>query len=169
MTMQIEERIYYEEEQKMEANWILIFILISSISSMAIAVAFLYKDDPDWLQIGIVAGAIILSDIFIIVLFKTMKLELSLSKKGIHYKMTYGSFKHQLVAWDEVDAISIRKCPVSGYGKQRKWKYGDVYAMNLQLGVELLLKNGKKKYFSLKQPDEFKKAFNKLELTMHIL
>ncbi len=166
--MHIEERTYYEAEQKMEANWILIFILISSISTMAIAVALLYKEDPDWLQMAIVVGAILLGDAFVIFLFKTMKLYLALSKRGFHYKMKLGNNKDNFISWQDVTEISIRKSPATGYGRKNKWKYGEVYAMNLKQGVELCLKNGKKKFFSLKDPEEFKRAFRKMELHLQI-
>jgi hypothetical protein len=64
--------------------------------------------------------------------------------------------------------LNIRKSPIKGYGKSKKWRYGDVYTMNTKMGLELIYKNGKKQYFSLKDADEFKKAFKKLELNLLI-
>ena|SRR5687768_12766762 len=167
--MQTEERTYYEENQKLEADWIIYFIIISSISAIAIAVGFLYSAKSDWTEIMIVIGAILFSDSLIIFLFKSMRLELALSKKGLHYRMFPGGGKIKLVSWSEVSAISIRKSPAKGYGKQQKFRYGEVYDMNLKQGVELVLSNGKKKFFSLKDPDEFKKSYKKLELSMQLV
>ncbi len=166
--MQLEDRTYYEEEQKMESNWMLIIILVMTISSLAIAVGVLYSSNTDWLQIGIVAAAIIFSDLFIIVLFKSMKLELAITKKGLHYKMVPMAGKQAMVEWDSVIAMSIKKSPARGYGKKVKYKYGELYTMNMKHGLELTLQNGKKKFFSLKDADEFKKAFRKLELPLQI-
>ncbi len=165
--MQLEDRTYYEEEQKMEANWMLILILFTSISAIVIAVAFLYNSKAEWLQISLVAGAIIFSDALMVFLFKTMKLELAIVKNGLYFKM-FPSTKNHFIDWNDIAALSIRKSPVKGYGKTKKWRYGDVYAMNLKVGLELIFKDGKKKFFSLKHPDEFKKAFRKLELHLQI-
>ena len=167
--MQIEDRTYYAEEQKMEANWILIFIVFTSISTLVVVIAVLYNSNAPWFQIGMVAGAILFSDLIIVMLFKTMKLELALTKKGLHYKMFPLGSKVNLVDWKEVTAICIRKSPASGYGKRKKYKYGDIYAMNLRTGVELTLTSGMKKFFSLKDPVEFKKGFRKLELNIQII
>lgn len=167
--MQIEDRTYFEEEQKMEATWLLIFILISSISMMAIAIAFLYNDNADWTSIGIVIGAILLSDGIMIVLFKTMKLNLAVTKKGLHYRMNTANRKNKILLWDEVISMGLRKSPASGYGKKIKFRYGEVYAMNLKQGIEFNLKNGKKMFFSLKDPDEFIRSVKKLELNLHIV
>lgn len=166
--MQIEDRTYYEEEQKMEATWILILILAMSTTSLVIAIVVLYNSRAGWLQIGIVTAAIVFTDAFIIFLFKYMRMELALAKNRFYFR-TYPSFvKIGFVNWDEVNAICIRKSPATGYGKKYKFRYGEVYAMNLKPGVELTLKNGKKKFFSLKDPDEFKKGFKKLELNLQI-
>lgn len=166
--MQIEDRTYYEEEQKMESKWILILILVMSLSSLVIAVAVLYSSKAELYLIGIVAGAILFSDALVIFLFKAMKLEIALTKKGFCFKMSPSGNKNKCVDWSEVSAICIRKSPASGYGKKQKFRYGVVYAMNLKPGLELSLTNGKKKFFSLKDPDEFKKAFRKLELPLII-
>ena len=152
----------------MESNWILILIVATSISSLAIATAVLYNSKAGWLQIGIVAAAIVLTDALIIFLFKSMKLELALTKKGMPYKISPLGSKGNIIIWAEVDAMCIRKSPATGYGKKYKFRYGEVYAMNLKTGVELTLKNGKKKFFSLRDPDEFKKGFKKLELNLQI-
>ncbi len=167
--MQIEERTYFEEEQKMESKWMLFLILGSSVSMMTIAIAFLYNDNADWISIGIVVGAILLTDVIMILLFKNMKLNLAISKKGLHYRMNTVNAKNKLLSWDEVTLIGLRKSPATGYGKKIKFKYGEVYAMNLKEGVEFGLKNGKKIFFSLKDPDEFMRSIRKLELNIQII
>jgi hypothetical protein len=86
--MLIEDRTYYEDEQKMEANWILIFIIISGVSSVCIASAFMFNSKADWLEISIVAAAIIFTDALVIFILKSMKLELALVKKGLYFKMS---------------------------------------------------------------------------------
>lgn len=167
--MQIEDRTYYEEEQKMEATWLLILILVMTISSLVIAVAVLYNSKAEWIMIGFVAFTILFTDAVIIYFFKNMKLEIALTKKGLCYKMSPSGSKYKYVDWTEVSSICIRKSVASGYGMKKKFRYGDVYSMNFKMGVELSLNNGKKKFFSLKDPDEFKKAFRKLELPIEIV
>lgn len=162
--MQIEDRTYFEEEQKMEANWILVFILISSISMMAISIALMFDENANWTSIGIVIGSILFTDIIMVLLFKTMKLNIAISKKGFHYRMNTVNRKNKLLLWDEIASMELRKSPARGYGKKYKFRYGEVYAMNLKQGIEFNLKNGKKIFFSLKDPDEFMRTVRKLEL-----
>jgi hypothetical protein len=166
--MHIEEKLYYKEEQKMEANRVLIFILISTLSTLAITIAFLYNGNADWLMIGIVASVMLFADVMIFLVFKRSRLDLAVTKEGLYYKMTIFSSKTHLLDWKEVSAASIRKPPVKSFGIKYKFRYGQVYTMNLRQGLELKLKDGKKKFFSLKDPDEFKKAFRKLELQLEI-
>lgn len=166
--MKVEDRTYYEEEQKMEANWILFIVVAMSLSILGIAIGVMIHDKEEWASIAIVAGAIIFSDLLIVVLFKRMKLELALTKKGLHYNMTTMAGKNKFLSWEEVSSITIRKSPASGFGKKNKFRYGEVYAMNFKKGVELSLKNGKKKFYSLRDSDEFLRSFRKLELAIEI-
>jgi hypothetical protein len=166
--MQIEERIYYQEEQKMDANWIVIFVLISSITTLAIAIISLYNDHRPWVEIVLVVGAILLSDVLVVLLVKTMRLELAISKKGLHYKMTIMAGKTRFINWAEVEGLHIRKSPATGYGKHYKFRYGEVYSLNRKKGVEISLKSGKKKYFSLKDADEFIRTIKNLDLKLPI-
>lgn len=166
--MQIEERTYYEDEQKMEANWILIFIVFSSLSTLAIAIGFMYNENADLMSLLVVAGSIIFTDILIVLIFKNLKLYTALSKKGFHYNWSLFGGQYKLIEWLEIENLSIKKSPYRGYGRKTIFKYGESYTMNLKEGLELTLKNGKKKFFSLKDSEEFKRAFNKLETGLHI-
>lgn len=166
--MKVEDRTYYEDEQKMEANWVLFIIVIMSLSILGIAIGVMIHDKAEWVSICIVAGAILFSDSLIIFLFKKMKLELAVTKKGLHYNMATFISKNNFVSWADVSSLCIRKSPASGFGKKTKFRYGEVYAMNLKKGLELSLKNGKKKFFSLKDSDEFLRSFRKLELAIEI-
>jgi hypothetical protein len=166
--MQIEERTYFEEEQRMDSRWMWFFVLFASISTTALIVGFIFNEEADWLKIGIVSTAIVFSDVLIFYLFKTMKLELALSKKGFHYRFFAMMVSQGIIGWSEITGITFRKSPARGYGKKLKYPYGEIYTMNTKTGVELHLNNGKKKFFSLKDPDAFRTAFNKLELRIRI-
>jgi hypothetical protein len=168
LKMHIEERTYYEDEQKMEANWILVFIVVSSLSTLAIAIGFMYNENADLTSLIAVAGSIIFTDMLIVFIFKTLKLSTALSKKGFHYKWSLMSGPMKMIEWHEIENIAIKKSPYKGYGRKTSLKYGDSYTMNLKEGLALTLKNGKKKFFSLKDSEEFKRGFNKLEIGLHI-
>jgi hypothetical protein len=166
--MQIEERVYYEEEQKMESNWIILFILFSGITTLAITMFYLYNEKGKWVEMGIVAGAILFSDGLIVLLLKTMRLNLAICKKGLHYKMTIFTGTSRLLNWEEVVGLHICKPPTTGYGKHYKFRYGEVYSLNRKKGVEISLKNGKKKFFSLKDVDAFIRSVKNLDLKLSI-
>ena len=164
--MKVDDRTYFEEEQRMNSNWLWFFVIFSFISLMVLGVTFLIDKETDWIKVAIVLGAITFSDVLIIFLFKTMKLELAITKNGLHYSFFAMVTNKGIVPWSEVSALSFQKAPRRGYGKSYKFRYGEVYAMGTRKGIELELKNGKKKFFTLKDLDSFRSGFEKLNLPL---
>jgi len=163
--MKVEEKTYYEEEQKMDSKWIWIFALLFAAIIGVIGIAFLVDKEKDPLKISLVLGIIGLSDVLLIFLFKRMTLEIALSKKGFHY-YSYALFVTKgTIEWNDISKIAIIKSPYDGYGKKHSFKNGQIFTMNSKLGVAIHLLNGKKKFFSVKDVDAFRTAYSKLQLS----
>jgi hypothetical protein len=166
--MKVDDRTYFEEEQTMDSKWMWFFVVFCFTTVMAFAVVFLFNEGVNWLMMGLTIGIMVLTDLFILYVFKTMKLELALTKKGFHYRFFAVFASTGAILWNDVSGVKITKAPHRGYGRKLKYKYGEVVTMNTKSGVELQMKNGKKKFFSVQDPDAFKIAFHKLELPIRI-
>lgn len=166
--MQLSERTYFEDKVKMDAQWVIIFILVSSIGTLAIAITVMLNEEiRKWTEIALVTGTILLSDTCVVILFRKMNLELATTKQGLHYKMNpFG--KLTLLNWKEVRSIRTHKMKHAGYGKQHKWKYGIAIVMNHKPGIEFELQNGRKLFLSMNEADDFKRSIRKLELPILI-
>ena len=131
-------------------------------------IPFFFDKEADLTKVSVVLGAIVFSDVLILYLFKTMKLEMAITKGGLHYRFFAMLASSGIIQWTDVASISFRKSPHRGYGKKYKFRYGEVITMNTKSGVELTMKNGKKKFFSLKDPDAFRSGFHKLNLPIEL-
>src|SRR5688572_4022738 len=109
--MKVDDRTYFEEEQRMDSRWMFFFVLFSFLLLAGIAVAFLVDKETDWTKITIVLASILFSDILILFLLKTMKLDLAITKNGLHYRFFAMVASQGVVNWNEVAAISLRKAP----------------------------------------------------------
>lgn len=166
--MKVDDRTYFEEEQRMNSGWMWFFALFFCITLAGIGIVLMVDAETDLTKVAVVIGSIVFSDVLIFYIFKTMKMELAITKKGFHYLFFAMIAQKGVIDWNEVENISIRKSPYRSYGKKHKFRYGEVYTMNTKTGVELQLKNGKKKFFGLKDPDAFKSGFQKLNLPMQL-
>lgn len=164
--MQIDEKTYFEEEQKMDSKWIWFFVLFFCLLLAGVGVAFLLDDNSktNVPKISWTLGIIVLSDLFLLYIFKTMKLEIALSKKGFHYSFFALLTSKGIIEWNQISKISITKSPYKSYGKKYSFKNGEVYTMNSKMGVTLVLLSGKKKFFSIQDIDTFRSAYTKLQL-----
>jgi len=164
--MQIDERTYYEEEQRMESRWIWFFFAFFFISILGIGIGILLNEPAEWRIVLLVLGIIVLSDTGVLLLFRSLKLEIAISKKGFHYNF-FALFSNKgTIEWNEIEKISLTKSPYRSYGKKYSFKNGQVFTMNTKMGVKMDLKNGRKKFFSVKDIDDFRSSYKKLELPL---
>ncbi len=166
--MKVDERTYFEEEQKMDSKWMWIFALVFSTILGVVGICYLIGSKENTLTITLVLSSIALSDILIIYLFKTLKLEIALSKKGFHYYSYALIVSKGNIDWKDISAISIIKSPYNSYGKKYSFKNGKVYTMNSKVGVAIQLLNGKKLFFSIENVDAFRTAYQKLQLPLKL-
>lgn len=168
LIMRLSERTYFEDTVKMDAIWVVIFILVSSIGTLAISIAAIMDDvSKSWTEIGVVTGVILLSDTFIVLLFRNMRLEIATTKLAFHYRM-FPIGKMKSILWNEIVSVRSHKMKNSGYGKKYKMKYGTAYIMNTKPGIEFTLSSGKKLFVSVNDAEDFKRSIRKLELPLII-
>lgn len=180
--MQTDQHIIYQEKQKLKRKDLLIIfgpgVVIFLI--MVLGMFFFTPRPVFWLTLGF--GTIFLTWMYLII--TPMGFEFSVSKQGVNYGMLYAKiFKSRIrfLSWEKVGSIQITTYPfgVTRYGLQIGHKSssmiklgykGEAYVMiSNKIGIELILLDGEKKFFTCKEPDEFLKAVNKLELKIQII
>ena len=90
--------------------------------------------------------------------FMIEKFETRIDEQGIFFKMFPAQVTEQKIAWSDVSQIYMRNYIL--YSRTR-FKY-DVYSINDQYGLYIILKDGTKIILGTKKPDEMKAAIQQL-------
>jgi|GEM_PF-3894543 len=169
--MEIQEKILWEERLKMRDNWIWQLVIVSSLSGIGVMTGFFISEREKWYIILIPLLLIGGMDALVVALLRSMKLDLAITRSGFYYKMWPPARSFRSIAWSEVQEIRFVKPPLPGYGKKVKWKYGTLYLMSMkkEKGLELLLRNGKKMFFTTLQPDAVRSILQKAEIKVPVI
>lgn len=167
--MEIDERIYFEEEQRMNQKWVWLLIGIMGLSTVIILVVMLIDSDVSLTLVLGIMGFMLLLNTFAVMMFKATRLNLAITRKGIYCKISPNTAKPRFTSWDDVTSVKITKSPVTGVGHQKKYKYGEAFVMKMGQGIELVLKDGKKRFFSCVETNDFLKCVHKLELPVEVI
>jgi hypothetical protein len=166
--MEINEKIWWEESQKFRENWVWQLVIVSSLTSVGIVIGMMVSEHAEWYAIAIPVGLIVLMDSLVIAIFRTMRLDLAVTRKGLCYRM-WPRRTYLCIGWNEIKEIQLKKPPATaGYGKKFVPGYGKVYSMGRGKGLELHLQNGKKIFFSTQQPDLFRSVLQKAEIQIPV-
>jgi hypothetical protein len=185
--MNNDQNFVYSEEQKLNVKkWILIpmgiAVLIIAVILIVPMLYFYFKegnvtgDDsmPLSTLLIIVAGGASVPALLIILIRMRMKLILGVNQKTLFYSYKALSTKVESISWDQLVSVEAKKYPYPATrpGIQKWYSISNFtgYVMNLDyMGIELVLKNGKKIFFTSNQTDELLKAIQKLEPGIQII
>ena len=140
----------FKEEQRFNQPWIIVLILISILVPIGI-IANTYIENPSSYsnsELISTIGFIVLAA-GIIFLFK---LDTRIDEKGIHYKFFPFHWSFKIIKWDDIDKAYVRTYdPLTEYGGWGikggiLWNKSKGRAINVSgnIGIQLILKNGKK-------------------------
>lgn len=169
--MHTDERKYWEESQRIEENWLWILLLGMTFSVAGVMVMMGAVGAMPWPAALGASGSFVALDLGVFWLLRNMRLHLSLTRRGIHYQLWPMERRAQVLSWEEIAQIHIRKTPYMGYGKKYRLNYGMQYIMAppRMKGLEFQLKNGKKLFLSTRQPDGFRHALQKVGITVPVI
>ncbi|UMB60445.1 hypothetical protein MHL31_15355 [Lutibacter sp. A80] len=113
-------------------------------------------------QIAAIMGLIII--LLVIILFTLLKLETKIDEYGVKYKFYpfHGSYKY--ISWSSIAKCYIREySPISEYGgwgikSSFKKKIGNAYTTKGSIGLQLILKNGKKILIGTQKKEELERV-----------
>ncbi len=93
--------------------------------------------------------------------FWMLRLTTEINNEGI--RMTYFPFIKKEIKWEEIKSAEVLNYGfVGGWGVRMGTKFGTVYNTRGNMGLALVLKNGKKLCIGTQQPEELKTVLNKV-------
>ena len=142
-------KVFVEEQRS--PLWKL--FLIAGVLLSIIIILFLKLEDVliDAKSKIIISVSVILNLLLIILIF-TVRLKTKIDELGIHYRYFPLHQKDRFISWSELEKAFLRKYnPILEYGGRgmRKAKFlhkknGKAYSVSGNIGLQLVLKNGKK-------------------------
>ncbi len=137
------------EIQKIRHIWIIVLMLF--VNALAI---FHFTFDST----AIVAFAPILIIVLVDLLLIFIQLKTNINETGISYQLFPFQLKEKIYTWDEIADVNIRKySPIweyGGWGYRYSFNNGKAYNISGNMGLQLVLKNGKKILIGTKKPEE---------------
>lgn len=156
MELPDDEEMVFEELQPFDQLWIWAFL---GIELVVIVIALLQSGEPFW-SAAVGLGVMTLT----MALLGSLKLYTRLDSAGVHFRMKPFHFREQMIPWDEIDQIYVRKySPIMEYGGWgiRYSRNGKAYNVRGNYGLQVVKKNGKKILIGTQQPDNLSRALSK--------
>ena len=96
-----------------------------------------------------------------------MRLNTKVDHEGIRYRFVPFHFKEKMIRWEDVDKAYVRKYnPIREYGgwgvRWGSYGKGNAYNVSGNMGLQLVLKSGKKVLFGTQRPEELDRAIEQL-------
>ncbi|MBN3036258.1 MAG: hypothetical protein JW861_11790 [Bacteroidales bacterium] len=170
-------REYFTEEQQMDRLKSLLIVLPGFIIAGVVFGIGIYRQivldelwgDKPMSDTGLVVTAIIVL-LFITGMFflmRSSRLIVSVRSDGIWFRYPPIISKEKHLPRDTIASYEIRKYHAQReYGgrgiKQRRFRYGKAYTIAGNIGLQLILKDGKKILFGTRRPEALLRAMNKM-------
>jgi hypothetical protein len=171
------EKILFKEEQKFSQWWIWLILLAAFAISVGpvwyglfnqVTTGQPWGDNPSSNGVlALIASLTTLLMVGIILLFKTMRLQVEISENEVRFRYPPLVRKWRNIDRTEIERYEVGKYrPVAeygGWGIRRKFrKYGKAFSVSGNIGLKLFLKNGKIILLGTQRPQALSYAMEKL-------
>jgi hypothetical protein len=154
----------FEETQQFRQWWIWLVIFLSAVLPFSAAIIKTSDSDPLASTENIIF--IVVMPIIIITFFLLLKLKTRIDSSGIHYQFRPIHLKQQTILWDDIATVEIRKYnPIreyGGWGIRETTKNGKAFNVKGDVGLQLVLKNGKKILIGTQKAEEIRMVLRDL-------
>lgn len=145
----------FKETQRFRQWWLWVLMVISVLPIPGMW--FVQYQSGEKLEVWEVIMVSIVP-LLILLLFAAMKLITRIDNTGIHYKFFPFHFKERTVTWDEIESAQIRRYnPIGeygGWGLKYGFKHGKAINVSGNMGLQLVLKDGKKVLIGTQKAEE---------------
>jgi hypothetical protein len=137
------------EIQKIKQIWVIVLMLL--VNALAIY-HFTFNSTV------FVAIAPIIIVVLVNLLLFFFQLKTKINEKGVSYQLYPFHLKEKIFIWDEIAEANIRKySPIleyGGWGYRYSFNNGKAFNISGNMGLQLVLKNGKKILIGTNKPEE---------------
>jgi hypothetical protein len=169
-------QIIFSEEQKFTQSWIAILLYVMIVFNITLFgygfIKQIIYDEP-WgnttiSDTGLIITFLLVLGIFsgLIILLHRAVLRTAISKEEIRYTFPPFFTRQRIIRANEIEHISVRKYnPVleyGGWGIRYGSRKGKAYNVKGNMGIQLLLKNGKRILIGTQKKDQAEWAIRKL-------
>ena len=160
-------KVLFTEKQKFRQIWLIILLIGITgvmvwgfIQQIFLGIPFGNNPAPNWMMY-----LLVLLPLSIFGFFFSLTLHTRVDKNGISFRFFPIHRKDRFIKWESVRQVYVRKYkPIAEYGGWgfRRGKSGFAYNTAGNLGLQILLVDGKKILIGTRKPDELKMSLKKL-------
>lgn len=161
--------VTYSERQRFRQVWIWALLLGINILTIygfiqQVVIGEPFGDKPTS-DLGVTL--VTLLTLILSVAIFAIRLDTFIDRNGIRYRFVPFHFKEKSIRWEDVDKAYVRKYnPILEYGgwgiRWGTFGKGNAYNMSGNMGLQLVLKNGKKVLFGTQMPKELDHVIEQL-------
>lgn len=156
--------INFSESQKFRQWWLWVILVVSIASATSLICYAKVQNKDDMPAFAVVAGVLV--PLLIIALFLFANLQTAIDDIGVSVRFPPFRFKSKVIPWDEIANAWVRKYnPIGefgGWGARYTFSRGTAYNVSGNMGLQLVLKDGKKMLIGSQQPDELAAVLQRL-------
>ncbi len=154
----------FSESQKFR-QWWLWAIVIGSVAIPFIDIVSDISKSNKPAPIALIPG-ITITYLLVLALFAFMELRTTIDANGVSFQFLPFHLKPKVKSWDEIQSAYVRKySPLGefgGWGIRITFGKGTAYNVSGNMGLQLVLKNGKKLLVGTRHPDEIREVLKHL-------
>lgn len=153
----------YNEKQNFMKSWWPLWLVTGAV---ALGIPLIVKTQTQAAFWEVMGPAFVM--IGMLLLFIFLNLQTRIDELGVTFSFSFFYSKKQVIKWDEVKTATVRKYdPIGdygGWGNKKGWnKNKRVYNVSGNIGLELILQNGKSIMIGTKQPEKVTAYLNYLK------
>ena len=162
-------KVLFTEKQRFNQKWIIIIVILtlavalwSFIQQIVLDIPFGNNPAPDGTLILLLLTPFILFGFFF-----SLTLHTRIDRHGITYRFAPIQRKERFVKWESLKKVYVRKYkPIAEYGGWgfRIGRSGKAFNTRGNMGLQLILSDGKKILIGTQKPEEIEKTLEKLDI-----
>ena len=166
-----EKPLFYDRQNWFSQWWIWVILVGLNAMSWYAAYQQLVLEQPfgnnPMSDTGLFAliGFVTLFSLF----FLFMRLETEINKEGIYVRFYPFHLQYRFFSWDEMKEVHVRKySPImeyGGWGLRYSFSKGRAWNMSGNMGLQIVLKGGKKLLIGTRKPSELEEVLKQLHKT----
>ena len=158
-------KLIFEERQTFLGSWMWYLVLsVTTISVVGTIIMGVLSGEQEG-YVGAIIATIV--TIFVLLILGTSKLVVTIDHHAIYYQYTPFINKEKVITKEDTEEVYVRKySPISeygGYGFRFSFRSGRALNISGNMGLQLVMKNGKKLLIGTKKPELLETAVTKLK------